>query len=645
MATLKEPQPHDVFQAGQILNNTYEIKGLLGRGGTGEVYLAHHQIVEREMAIKVLNSIFSGNDDYLELMKREEQMRMIINDAVVRYNECSRTAEGHVYLVMDYIDGPSLNDVMADRQLDVGDLMIVAQRVLEGLVATHAQGVVHRDLSPDNIILRKGDPGRATIIDFGIAKDTSAGARTIVGNDFAGKYEYAAPEQLEGTATDRSDLYALGASLLAALRQQVPEVGRSPMEIWRTKQEPLDVSGVPAPLDGLISWLSAPESGARPTSAAEALDHVRNLLETGGETDSPTVVPTPRREAATPSSVTPQAEARASTPPPAHVTGVPKSKPAAKDKADDGKKRSPAVPIAAGLAIAVLIGAGLWLSGLVGGRLPIAAPYRFEAVLGAQGNGSLAGNAPSEEAANVLANAFNRSTGVSVAPDALALARGAPSENWAARVGDLLRLLAPLETFSLALSDSAGQLEGFAPNTTVRNETERRLEAWANAASVALAVDVVAGPLVLTPQDLQPTLDALSTCGRLFQSGNDSGAYALGDTITITGDVASDRDAEALRNGLAQTVGDRNLQVNTTTLNDDLCAIRAVLPPVTGDVVIRLYSGETGERSTTGVFRTGQNPVVDVEVPATMTEGWLWVLVVDNTGKVFHILPIRCSSL
>ncbi|MEL6205930.1 MAG: serine/threonine protein kinase, partial [Pseudomonadota bacterium] len=51
------------------------------------------------------------------------------------------------------------------------------------------------------------------------------------------------------------------------------------------------------------------------------------------------------------------------------------------------------------------------------------------------------------------------------------------------------------------------------------------------------------------------------------------------------------------------------------------------------------YSGETGERSTTGVFRTGQNPVVDVEVPATMTEGWLWVLVVDNTGKVFHILP------
>ena len=98
----------------------------------------------------------------------------------------------------------------------------------EGLVATHARKIVHRDLSPDNIILRGGEPAQAVIIDFGIAKDASAGARTIVGNDFAGKYEYAAPEQMHGRAEPRSDLYALGASLLATFRGRVPDVGGSP---------------------------------------------------------------------------------------------------------------------------------------------------------------------------------------------------------------------------------------------------------------------------------------------------------------------------------------------------------------------------------------------------------------------------------
>ena len=73
------------------------------------------------------------------------------------------------------------------------------------------------------------------IIDFGIAKDASAGARTIVGNDFAGKYEYAAPEQMHGRAEPRSDLYALGASLLATFRGRVPNIGGSPGAVMRRR--------------------------------------------------------------------------------------------------------------------------------------------------------------------------------------------------------------------------------------------------------------------------------------------------------------------------------------------------------------------------------------------------------------------------
>ena len=112
------------------------------------------------------------------------------------------------------------------------------------------------------------------IIDFGIAKDASAGARTIVGNDFAGKYEYAAPEQLHGRAEPRSDLYALGASLLATFRGQVPDMGGSPGEVVRRKEQPLDTAGVPEPLKTLIDTLTQPDPARRPPSAAAAVAEI-----------------------------------------------------------------------------------------------------------------------------------------------------------------------------------------------------------------------------------------------------------------------------------------------------------------------------------------------------------------------------------
>jgi len=142
-----------MFRPGDVLNNTYEIEGVLGRGGTGEVYRVVNKVTGRIFAIKALNAQFTGNEDYVELMKREEEMRNIIHDSVVRYNECSRTDSGSVILVMDYIAGPSLADAMIERQISEKELLIVAHRIAEGLVAAHGHGMVHRDLSPDNIIL------------------------------------------------------------------------------------------------------------------------------------------------------------------------------------------------------------------------------------------------------------------------------------------------------------------------------------------------------------------------------------------------------------------------------------------------------------------------------------------------------------
>ncbi|MEX0338792.1 MAG: serine/threonine protein kinase, partial [Arenibacterium sp.] len=246
-----ESRPGDAFQPGELLNNTYRIEALLGRGGTSDVYKARSEISGRLMALKVLKAELSGNDDFLVLLTREEEMRDIRHDAVVRYSECSRTASGLVYLMMDYVEGPGLDKRLKEGPMSADDLLIIARRVAEGLNAAHQRKIVHRDLSPDNIILRGGEPAGAVIIDFGIAKDTNPGAETIVGNEFAGKYAYAAPEQMNGQSDTRTDIYSLGALLLANFRGRPPDVGNNPMEVVQRKGEPLDTEGVPEPLKSL----------------------------------------------------------------------------------------------------------------------------------------------------------------------------------------------------------------------------------------------------------------------------------------------------------------------------------------------------------------------------------------------------------
>ena len=147
-----------IFQIGDVLNNTYRIDKVLGLGGTSEVYRAVSEISGRVVAVKALRAEFSRNEDFLNLMTREEAMREIRHDAIVRYYDNQRTDDGHVYLVMDYVDGPGLDRKVKDGGMSAEDVLIVCRRVTEGLVAAHANNIVHRDLSPDNIILRDGKP-------------------------------------------------------------------------------------------------------------------------------------------------------------------------------------------------------------------------------------------------------------------------------------------------------------------------------------------------------------------------------------------------------------------------------------------------------------------------------------------------------
>jgi len=598
-----EPMPSDIFQVGQILNNTYEIEGVLGRGGTGEVYRARNQIVGRVVAIKALNAQFSGKADYVELMKREEEMRNIISDSVVRYSECSRTDEGHVFLVMDFVDGPTLNDLMLSRPVGAKELMIIAHRMAEALVAVHGGGIVHRDLSPDNVILRGGSPAAAVLIDFGIAKDTATGARTVVGNEFAGKYEYSAPEQLDGRAEKRSDIYALGALLLASYRGEVPFLGATPGEIVRRKLVVLDTSGVPEPLKRLIDWMSAPEIDERPSSATTLLDRIDRELK-----------PVTQRRSV---------------------------------KTEGGKKAGGVGRIlrpVAGVLVLAGIASAVWFSGLLGGflqpPLPVASPYILSAEFNPAGARSLTANAPDAEVEAQLRAAYAAATGNDPEALSIMIATGMPSQNWPAQIQSALTRLEPLRRWQVEVSDTRITVTGLAPDIATRKAVAAALADWAVAANFDIETRLAAGPEQLLASDIQPALDSVRTCGPLEQAAGVAAQYGLSDTITITGNLMSVADAAGIEDILAPVIGDRKLRFETNALNNEICKIRNILPTVpTKNISIWLGNGATGAANLSGIYTVGENPIVEVQVPSTINSGSLSVMIVDTDGEVYHVLP------
>ncbi|MDQ2065687.1 serine/threonine-protein kinase [Xinfangfangia sp. CPCC 101601] len=622
--------PGDIFHRGQILNNTYEIEGVLGRGGTGEVYRAKNLISGRIVAVKALNALLSGKAGYIELMRREEQMRDIRDDAVVRYTECSRMEQGHVFLVMDYIAGPSIADEMLQRRLEPRELMIIAHRVAEGLVAAHAIGIVHRDLSPDNIILRDGSPEKATIIDFGIAKDSAVGARTIVGNDFAGKYEYAAPEQMEGKAERRSDLYALGALLLAAWKGQVPFAGMTPGEIIRRKQEPLDSAGVPEPLKGLIDWLAHPALAQRAPSAQAVVDQLGKVLKGGGgDRDRSALTGAPPR-----------------TRPDLRPGGE-------QSRAEGGRKwlvfSLIAIVLAGGAgawSMGVLPGAGAGVSGLFAPPLPLAAPYRLEAVAaGGLTPASLRADAPDAAAAEAIRAGFNQLSGQTALPEAVTLAEGMPDPAWAVAAASVFAAAEGLQDWQIKLEDMTAEISGIASTPEAASQRRASLDQWAISHEISLKSNIIAGPKVLSLASIEAVLESLQTCGTPELLDPPAQGFPLGAVLTISGFAADASLAATLTEALQPIVGDRKLQISLNVLNPHLCRVRHAMPDLPNNAVsIWMGQGATNEANLSGIYSAGDNPVVDVLIPSNVTKGQLWAMVVDTDGGVFHLLPNANST-
>ncbi|WP_395665740.1 bifunctional serine/threonine-protein kinase/formylglycine-generating enzyme family protein [Methylocella sp.] len=259
---------------GTRLNDVYVIDRLIATGGMGQVYAGRAIETADKVAIKMIRPELAKSDTYLALFRKEAAaLHRAPHDAIVRYYLFTTDPElGCPYLAMEFVEGDSLAAVLGRGPLPLETVRVLQRRVASGLDVAHRAGVVHRDVSPDNVILPENDANRAKIIDFGIARDAKGDA-TVIGGEFAGKSNFVSPEQIGlygGEVGPQSDVYSLGLTLVAALLGRPLDMDGLPAEVVRKRSSVPDLSGVPAEIRPLLARMLEPDPQARPTMAEVA---------------------------------------------------------------------------------------------------------------------------------------------------------------------------------------------------------------------------------------------------------------------------------------------------------------------------------------------------------------------------------------
>jgi serine/threonine protein kinase len=281
------------FPAGQRIGH-YEIISTLGKGGMGEVYLAQDHKLGRKVALKFLPLSFTKDADRLRRFEREARAASALNHPNILTIHEVGEADGHKFIVTEFIDGETLRQRIAAGPLKVNEALHIVEQVASALAEAHSAGIIHRDLKPENIMLRRD--GIVKVLDFGLAKLTEAKesgpedltrefVRTGTGI-VMGTTAYLSPEQARGLAVDaRTDIWSLGVTLYEMLSGRAPFAGATNSDVLASilEREPKSLTSisaeVPEPLEWIVTKTLTKDCDDRYQTAREMLNDIRRLTQ------------------------------------------------------------------------------------------------------------------------------------------------------------------------------------------------------------------------------------------------------------------------------------------------------------------------------------------------------------------------------
>ena len=278
-----------------VLSDRYQVEARIGAGGMAEVYRGFDQVLNRTVAIKVLLPQMARDTSFVERFRREAQAAARLNQPNIVGVYDTGADDGTQYIVMEFIEGRTLAEFMATgRRPTPTQAAEIAQKIAAAIAAAHAQGVIHRDIKPGNVMITRD--GVIKVMDFGIARvlgpETAPQTSAVLGTA-----SYLSPEQAQGGPVDaRTDIYSLGAVLYELLTARPPFTGDSPVAVAykQVNEAPAAPSSlnpdVPASLDAVVMKALSKNPSNRYQSAEEfSADLARVIV--GEEVDATPLMP------------------------------------------------------------------------------------------------------------------------------------------------------------------------------------------------------------------------------------------------------------------------------------------------------------------------------------------------------------------
>lgn len=303
---------------GMVLDNKYEIKQLLGKGGTGNVFKGEHLYMQIPVAIKLLHPHLITDETAVKRFHQEAKLALSIkHDNAVSIMDFGVVNNELLYLVMEYIEGVSLSYLLKqEKGMDFNRVVKFMKQICQAVEVAHKKDIIHRDLKPGNImVVNHNQPDEmAKVIDFSIAKLSGGKGQDLTGQGIViGTPEYVSPEQVEGSTLDnRSDIYSLGVVLYQMLTGELPFQGKSAMTLFMKHihtppPHPTTIRPeIPAKLEEVVLKALSKKASQRQTTALEFATEIEaaisgNFQETDAssrirdpwdikETDIPTVM-------------------------------------------------------------------------------------------------------------------------------------------------------------------------------------------------------------------------------------------------------------------------------------------------------------------------------------------------------------------